>query len=128
MADLYSDRLPQLPPSYVEFIERHGGWEGDLGEELGYVVMWDRGTIQEQYDGCEMALYLSNRWFPFGSNGGGEMLCFDLPSGTDQVFWVPYIGMSDEEAMLRYDSFAVVVAAVLKAAEPGAAERGRYAE
>jgi hypothetical protein len=102
----------------VAFIESHGGWEGDLGEEFGYLVLWDRDFIHQQYDGYEMALYLSTRWFPFGSNGGGEMLCFDLPSGTDQVFWIPYIGMSDEEAMWRYESFAAVAAAVLKAREP----------
>jgi hypothetical protein len=52
-----------------------------------------------------MGAHLSDRWFPFGSNGGGEMLCFDLESGSDAVFWLPYIGMSDEEAILRYDSF-----------------------
>jgi hypothetical protein len=108
----------------VAFIESHGGWEGDLGDELGYLVLWDRGTIQQRYDGYDMALYLSSRWFPFGSNGGGEMLCFDLPSGTDQVFCLPYIGMSDEEAMLRHDSFAEVAATVLKTAEPGAAADG----
>ena len=118
MADLYTQRRAQLPPSYVSFIENHGGWEGDLGDELGYVVLWDRGTIQERYDAYEMAQYLSPRWFPFGSNGGGEMLCFDLSSGTGRVYYVPYIGMSDEEAMLRYDSFTDLAAAVLKTAEP----------
>jgi hypothetical protein len=37
------------------------------------------------------------------------------------VFWIPYIGMSDEEAMLRYDSFLDldVTAAVLKNAAEG---------
>lgn len=124
MADLYTKQRPQLPASYVSFIEGHGGWEGDLGDELGYVVLWDRDTIQERYDGYEMTQYLSARWFPFGSNGGGEMLCFDLRSGTDQVYWVPYIGMSDEEAMPRYDSFAEVAAAVPKNAEPGTAPDG----
>jgi hypothetical protein len=98
----------------VEFIETHNGWEGDLDDELGYVVIWNRETIQERWDGYQMGKYLSQRWFPFGSNGGGEMLCFDLPSGTDRVFWVPYIGMSDEEAIPRYDSFTEVAAVVLK--------------
>jgi hypothetical protein len=87
-------------------------------------MLWDRVSIQENYDGYEMAQRLSDRWFPFGSNGGGEMLCFDLSSGTDQVYWVPYIGMSDEYALLTYDSFAEVAAAVLKSAEPGAAADG----
>ncbi len=124
MRDLYTKRRSQLPLSYVSFIESHGGWEGDLGDELGHVVLWDSATIQERYDGYEMALYLSARWFPFGSNGGGEMLCFDLPSGTDQVFWVPYLGMSDAEAMLRYETFKEIVAAMHKSAEPGASADG----
>jgi hypothetical protein len=119
MADLYAERRTQLPPPYVSYIETYGGWEGDLGQEHGYVVLWDRATIQERYDGYEMAQYLSTRWFPFGSNGGGEMLCFDLLSGTDKVYWLPYIGMSDEEAILRYESFAELAAAVQKIADPG---------
>jgi hypothetical protein len=116
MADRYTELRSALPRSYVQFIESHNGWEGDLGDDLGYVVIWNRETIQERWDGYKMAQYLSQRWFPFGSNGGGEMLCFDLPSGRDQVFWLPYIGMSDEEAIIRYDSFADVAAAILKSA------------
>jgi SMI1 / KNR4 family (SUKH-1) len=116
MADIYTERRAQLPLSYVAFIESHDGWEGDLGDDLGYVVLWNRATIQERYDGYEMAKYLSARWFPFGSDGGGDMLCFDQSSVTDQVYCIPYIGMSDEEAMLRYESFAEVAAAVLKVA------------
>ena len=114
MADRYAELRSVLPSSYVEFIESHNGWEGELGEEIGYVVLWDRETIQERWDSYEMAQYLSERWFPSGSNGGGEMLCLDLRSGTDSVFWIPYIGMSDEEAVLRYDSFADLAAVILK--------------
>jgi hypothetical protein len=44
------------------------------------------------------------------------MLCFDLASRTDQVLVLPYIGMSDEEPLLRYASFADVVSAILKTA------------
>jgi hypothetical protein len=124
MADLYTRRRSQLPASYVAFIEEHRGWEGDLGDDLGYVVLWDRDTIQERYEVYEMAQYLGDRWFPFGSNGGGEMLCFDLLSGTDQVYWVPYISMSDEEAMPMYDSFAEIASAVLKNTDPGSSADG----
>jgi hypothetical protein len=112
MADRYTDFRSVLPPSYVDFIESHNGWEGDLGEDLGFVIIWNRETILERWDDYEMAKYMSKRWFPIGSNGAGEMLCFDLPSGKDRVFWLPYIGMSDEEAILRYESFADVAAAI----------------
>src|SRR5436309_2135133 len=96
MSDRYTVFRNKLPASFVEFIEAQGGWEGDLGDELGYVVLWKRESIQEQWDDYEMAQYLSDRWFPFGSDGGGEMLCFDLESGSDKVFWMPYTGMSDK--------------------------------
>jgi len=105
MPDRYTEKKTLLPSSYVEYIETLNGSEGDLGEELGYIVLWDREVIQERWNDYEMSQYLSDRWFPFGSDGGGEMLCFDLESGGDSVFWLPYIGMSEEEAMLRYKSF-----------------------
>jgi len=113
MKDLYSERRSQLPQSYVSFIERKGGWEGELGNDLGYVVLWEKESIQESYDAYEMAQYLSDRWFPFGSDGGGEMLCFDLQAGNDQVWCLPFIGMSDEESMLRYKSFEEIAAAAV---------------
>lgn len=121
MADRYTELRARLPPSYVGFIEAHDGWEGDLGDDLGYVVIWGRETIQERWDGYEMAHYLSERWFPFGSDGGGEMLCFDLGSGTDQVFYIPYIGMADEEAMPRHGSFTEVAEAIRKGTDEDAA-------
>jgi hypothetical protein len=86
VADRYTQLRSVLLPSYVEFIESHNGWEGDLGDDLGYVVIWNRETIQERWDDYQMAEYLSEHWFAFGSDGGGEMLCFDLRSGTDRVF------------------------------------------
>jgi hypothetical protein len=115
MLDRYAQLRDKLPPAYVEFVESQDGWEGHLGDELGYVVVWNRKSIQERWDGYEMALYLSDRWFPFGSDGGGEMLCFDLASGSDKVFWIPYIGMSEKEAMVRSFGFADVSAAIRKA-------------
>jgi hypothetical protein len=114
MGDRYSELRSALPPSYVEFIESHNGWEGELGDEIGYIVVWDRETIQERWDAYEMALYLSERWFPFGSNGGDELLCFDLHSRTDRVFWISYIGMSEEEAIPRFDSFGKVAEAIVR--------------
>ena len=116
MADKYNDSRSSLPASYVSFIESHGGWEGDLGDDLGYVALWDSASIQDRWESYQMAEFLGERWFPFGSDGGGEMLCFDLPSGTDRAFYLPYIGMSAEKPMLRYESFADVASAILNVA------------
>jgi SMI1 / KNR4 family (SUKH-1) len=105
MADLYNEKKAILPRGYVDFIEVNNGWEGDLGEESGYLMLWKREAIQEFYDNYEMKEFLSDHWFPFGSNGGGEMLCFDLDSGTDRVLLMPFVGMDDEDVMLAYHSF-----------------------
>lgn len=113
MTELYTARRSQLPPSYVAFIEGHGGWEGDLGDELGYVVLWDCATVHERYHSYDMAMSLDARWFPFGSDGGGEMLCFDLSSGSDKVFWIPFIGMSGDVALPQDCAFADIARAVL---------------
>src|SRR6516165_7035268 len=116
MADRYIECRSALPRSYVDFIESHDGWEGDLGAELGYVVIWNRETIQERWDAYKMAECMNEHWFPFGSNGGDEMLCFDLSLGQDRVFMLPYIGMSNEAPLPRFHSFANVAAAILKTA------------
>lgn len=112
MPTCYNKFREHLPSCYVNFIESNEGWVGDLGDELGYVVLWSRGSLEEQWTGYEIPQYLSDRWFPFGSNGGGEMLCFDLASHSDTVFWIPFIGMSDEEAMEQSFKFADVVQAI----------------
>jgi len=80
-----------------------------LGDDFGYVVVWKKETIEERWTAYEMALNLSDHWFPFGSDGGGEMLCFDLRQKEDAVFWIPYVGMADDEAMKKHESFGAFV-------------------
>jgi hypothetical protein len=118
MADRYTDCRSKLPRSYLAYVESHNGWEGDLGDELGYVVIWDCETIQERWDGYQMSQYLSEHWFPFGSDGGGEMFCFDLLSETDRVYSIPYIGMADDEAMLKCPSFEEIAGAIKRRTKP----------
>jgi len=62
MSDRYVGKRSVLPPSYINFIEANNGWEGDLGEKLGYANLWKKETIQERWDDCEMTSYLSDRW------------------------------------------------------------------
>lgn len=113
MPDKYTDTRSTLPDSYVHFVESNGGWEGDLGDEFSYVVLWEPNSIQERWVSYRMDEFLGERWFPFGSDGGGEMLCFDLPSRSDRVFYLPYIGMAAEKPVLRYQSFSDVASAIL---------------
>jgi hypothetical protein len=106
MVDPYVEMKAALPSSYVDYIEANTGWEGFPAGYDAYVVIWDKQLIRMHYDGYELAEYLDPRWFAFGSNGAGEMLCFDLNSGTDAVYMLPFIGMSDEEPLLLCESFS----------------------
>jgi hypothetical protein len=105
MNDPYVEMRAALPTSYVNYIEAHNGWEGFLPGAETYLVLWDKEAIQENYAGYEMHNEPASRWFAFGSNGGGGMLCFDLASRTDAVYMRPFIGMSDEQATLMHKSF-----------------------
>jgi hypothetical protein len=114
MNNRYSECRSKLPQSYSEHIERNNGFEGDLGEEFGYIVIWNKEAIQNRWDDYEMSQYLSDFWFPFGSDGGGEMLCFDLRRSDDAVYCIPYVGMSDDEAIHKYVSFATISQKILE--------------
>jgi len=105
MSDRYAEKKGALPPTYIDYIETHNSWEGFLSGDEEYVILWDKEAIQQNYTGYEMNEYLNPRWFAFGSNGGGEMLCFDLDSQSDAVYMLPFIGMSDETPILAHESF-----------------------
>jgi len=105
MSECYGRRKAELPPAYVAFIEANDGWEGFPAGGEDYVVLWERQLIGKYFENYEMDKHLDPRWFPIGSNGGGEMLCFDLASGNDAVYWLPFITMSGEDAILRYQTF-----------------------
>jgi hypothetical protein len=106
VSDRYDELKGRLPASYVRFIEARDGWEGDPGEGLGHLALWDRAGIRWRWDAYEMAEFLGDRWFPIGSDGGGEILCFDLDAGGDAVFALPFIGMGDETPVRWFASFA----------------------
>ena len=114
MTNRYLEKKHRLPESYVCFLEAHKEWEGDLGEYYGYVVLWDRAKIQDYWTSYEMAKYLPDHWFPFGSNGGDDMLCFDLRKKNDTSYLIPYIGMSEQDAMEHCISFELIAAEIEK--------------
>ncbi len=105
MLNRYVEVRDMLPPSYIDFVESNDGWQGVLSGEFDYVDLWNRNAIQEFYESYEIHKHLDSRWFVFGSNGGGEMLCFDLDAGTDSVYMLPFIGSANETPILLCESF-----------------------
>ena len=108
MSDRYTQNRGKLPASYVTFIEECGAWEGDLGDYYGYIVLWRMEEIQEQWIAYEMEKYLPAYWFAIGTNGGGDMVCFDLRTKGDTTYYIPFIGMSESDAMEHCVSFSLI--------------------
>lgn len=85
-----------LPEGYRRFLLEHGGGEGWIGEH--YLVLWRAS---------ELASFNSDYGFPehapslvaFGSNGGGEAFAFDKRSEMQSIVMVPFIGMSEDDAL-----------------------------
>ncbi len=59
-----------LPQQYIEFMMKHNGGEGDIGET--WFVLYPLEELQEINDELEIKAFLPNH-IVIGSNGGGEL-------------------------------------------------------
>jgi SMI1 / KNR4 family (SUKH-1) len=83
-----------LPADYVEFLRKHNGGEGFVGDNS--VILFraeDLKRFNDEYQINDNAPGL----VLFGSNGGGEGYAFDARAGAMSVVRIPFIGME-----LRY--------------------------
>ena len=109
LIEKYKDKLPE---SYLDFIDKHNGFNGDLGDELGYVILWDRKELHESWYGYNFDEFLGEKWFPIGSNGSDELIVINISSIKQALFSTPFIPMSDEEAIEYCDNFSLLFDAI----------------
>lgn len=89
-----------LPEGFIEFYKQANG--GDINSLDAYTVLWPlTEMIQLNYD-YDVEEYAPG-FFIFGSDGGD--IAFAIEKSTGKVFEMPFIGMSKEEAVFKYDSF-----------------------
>ncbi|CAN5276678.1 hypothetical protein BH11PSE2_BH11PSE2_20440 [soil metagenome] len=79
-----------LPVDYVQFLRRHNGGEGFIGEK--YVILWKAEELAQFNREYEVDQYAPGILL-FGSNGGGEGYGFDTQDSSMPVVRVPFIGM-----------------------------------
>lgn len=106
--------MPHLPIEYTQYIERHGGFEGFTSGEPGYVELWSLQDLPGNNADIQIQ-ELAPGFVAFASNGGGEVLAFDL-SGS--VFMLPLIGMEARYALPVADSFSELAARFEHGTEP----------
>lgn len=109
LARLQSMAGVSLPSAYLSYLRRVGGGEGDLGVEPGWIQFWPVEEVLELNLAYEIRQNLPG-FLGFGSNGGGELLAFDMREGGDPpVVMVPFIPMCADEAQLIATSFEELV-------------------
>lgn len=93
----------KFPPEYIEFMRENNGGEGVIGENGWYIRFWPIEELSEantDYNVGEFAPDL----FLLGSDGGDT--AFGLRKREGVFIEVPFIGMSNEDAIVRGNNFS----------------------
>jgi hypothetical protein len=98
-----------LPDEFFAFYAASDGGEGELGMEPGWFALWRAEDIVSRNVEYELTREYPG-YFGFGSNGGGEMLAFEVIDGRcGQVAMLAFIG---GEPIVIADSFAQFIASI----------------
>ncbi|PUV24104.1 MULTISPECIES: SMI1/KNR4 family protein [Sphingobacterium] len=91
----------KLPEGFIEFFKDSNG--ADISSDENYIVLWaltDMIQLNRDYNVDEYA----PDFFIFGSNGGGT--AYAVKKSTSDIYEIPFIGMSNEEAVFKNKTFS----------------------
>ena len=89
----------ELPNDYLTFLSHSNGGEGELGIQPGWFILWEAENVIQFGIEYEVPKYAPG-FFAFGSNGGGELLAFEIRNNDEcPVVMLPCIGMETNSAM-----------------------------
>jgi hypothetical protein len=98
-------RPAPLPAAYFAQLSVSNGGEGDLGVEPGWIALWRCEEVVPSNAGYSLPKFLPG-FFGFGSNGGGELLAFDLRGEEPYpIVTVPFVPMDPKDAVRIARSF-----------------------
>jgi SMI1 / KNR4 family (SUKH-1) len=89
-----------LPEGFLEFFEQANG--ADISSENRYTILWPITEMVQRDKDYDVEEYASDL-FIFGSDGGDS--AFAIERTTGKIFEMPFIGMSNEEAIFRANTF-----------------------
>ncbi|TAH40826.1 MAG: hypothetical protein EYC69_10005 [Bacteroidetes bacterium] len=93
-----------LPVGFIDFFKEANGV--DISTEENYVFLWpltDMIHLNKEYN---VEVYAPD-FFIFGSDGGDT--AFALEKSTGNIYEMPFIGMSKEEAIFKNKTFTEFV-------------------
>lgn len=94
-----------VPREYVDYVKKHGIFEGFTTGEPGYIELWTLEDLEKSNKEIQV-LDLAPGYLAFAGNGGGEVLAFDSDGA---VFMLPSIGMELQYAKKIAESFNELV-------------------
>jgi hypothetical protein len=95
LADFVKMVGPVPHEDYLDFIAKHNGCDGPVGNE-GYIGLW---PVDEVISGTEQAktAEFAPGLLLFGSDGGNEVFAFDRQNPAWPIVMVPLVGMSRKD-------------------------------
>jgi hypothetical protein len=87
----------KLPESYINFLKRHNGGEGFIGDD--YIIFWKAEELADFNREYEVETYAPGI-LVFASSGGGEAYGFDTEDPAMPIVRIPFIGMDRQYAIL----------------------------
>jgi hypothetical protein len=102
----------ELPQEYLDLLVYSDGGEGELGFEPGWFQLWSSADVIDLNKSYEIDKNLPG-YFGFGSNGGGELLAFDMKHGKPwKVVMIPFIPMEANKAIIIANDFVGFIQAM----------------
>lgn len=110
--DLARASKARLPEAYLALLLYSDGGEGELAIEPGWFQLWPAAKVMKYSEAYEVDKALPH-FFGFGSNGGEELLAFDFRDrGSCRVAMIPFIPMTESEAVVIAENFEAFVRAI----------------
>ena len=85
----------ELPASYIEFLKKHDGGEGFIGDN--YIIFWKAEELVDFNREYEVETYAPGI-FLFASDGAGEGYGFDTEDKKMPIIRLPFVGMDRQYA------------------------------
>ena len=96
----------ELPEDYLSLLRLSNGGGGPLGVEPGWFPLWPVEEVLPSNRDYEVWKSVPGL-FGFGSNGGGELLAFDVRRGPPwKIVMVPFVGMGEDDIAEVAEDFA----------------------
>lgn len=97
-----------LSKGFIDFFKETNG--ADISTNEKYVLLWaltDMGQLNKEYNVEEYA----PDFFIFGSDGGD--IAFAMEKGTGDIYEMPFIGISKEEAVFKNNTFTEFIESII---------------